>query len=144
MTGPGTKWWRTVPDGALGTKSTVLVLALRFSPVPSIQMYMHWVFFEAVMSNFMNLDKRLTGRGNWFVRQSQQGQLYDKGFNCGGNHDRCYVTTTKKTFQQQSHKRFLRPLANDNSNTSIMTTIDCVLDNSVLMTATCLVTSCPR
>ncbi len=30
-----------LPLGALGTKLTVLVLALRFSPDPSIQTYMH-------------------------------------------------------------------------------------------------------
>lgn len=46
-----------LPEGVLGTKSTVLVLALRFSPLPSIQTYMHWVFFEAVMSSFRKLNQ---------------------------------------------------------------------------------------
>ncbi len=49
-----------LPEGFLGTKSTVLVLALRFSPEPSIQMYMHWVFFEAVMSSFIKLRIKVT------------------------------------------------------------------------------------
>ena len=33
-----------LPLGSFGTKSTVLVFALKFSPVPSIQTYIHWTF----------------------------------------------------------------------------------------------------
>ncbi len=45
---------KSLPLGSFGTKLMVLVLARRFSPVPSIQMYMHWTLFEGTPS-FMYL-----------------------------------------------------------------------------------------
>ena len=45
-----------LPFGSLGMKLMVLVFARRFSPVPSIQMYIHWTLFEGTPS-FMYLKK---------------------------------------------------------------------------------------
>lgn len=47
-------------SGAFGKNDTVFVLARRYSPVPSIQTYMHWILSSGCFS-----DKYLAKIGAW-------------------------------------------------------------------------------